>query len=83
MAGKREPNSLTTARQEPEGGNLADLQIPPGENDSGRYGVTDLGPRCEGVNLSNGQRCGRMLAVQVTRPWVLDCPRCHSRNERE
>lgn len=43
---------------------------------------TDLGPRCTGINVRMGKPCGRMLATQVTRPWVLICPKCHTRNER-
>lgn len=33
----------------------------------------DTAPRCMG--------CGKMLAVALTRPWVVDCPRCKMRNE--
>jgi len=28
----------------------------------------DVEPRCPA--------CGRMLARRLTRPWVIDCPRC-------
>ena len=86
---RKQADSHTTVEQVAEVGKLSDAQVPPGGDDSllsppgaEKDGVTDLGPRCEGVNLSNGQRCGRMLAVQVSRPWTLDCPRCNTRNER-
>lgn len=26
--------------------------------------------------------CKRMLARKLTRPWVIDCPRCRARNVR-
>ena len=37
--------------------------------------VTDYAPRCKG--------CGRMLAIQVTRPWRISCSnhRCKTLNE--
>lgn len=38
----------------------------------GRGEKTDREPRC--------WRCSRMLARLVTRPWVIDCPRCRARN---
>jgi hypothetical protein len=37
--------------------------------------VTDQRPRC--------WRCNRELAVLLTRPWHLDCPRCHAPNKRD
>ena len=35
--------------------------------------ASDYGPRCE--------KCGALLAIKLTRPWLLDCHRCHQRNE--
>lgn len=32
----------------------------------------DAEPRCH--------RCARMLARLLTRPWIIDCPRCGARN---
>lgn len=32
----------------------------------------DLGPRCAS--------CNRLLAISLSRPWVLDCPKCGIRN---
>lgn len=32
----------------------------------------DIEPRC--------WRCNRMLAKLLTRPWHIDCPRCHAHN---
>lgn len=40
----------------------------------------DVEPRCTGVYT--GQICGRLLARVLTRPWRLECPRCHTTNER-
>ena len=34
--------------------------------------VIDLRPRCGG--------CGKLLAIRVTRPWVIQCPRCKGIN---
>jgi hypothetical protein len=36
--------------------------------------IVDQRPRC--------WRCNKELAVFVTRPWHLDCPRCHAPNKR-
>lgn len=38
--------------------------------------AADLEPRCSAPG------CGRMLARKVTRPWMIDCPRCRFRNVR-
>jgi hypothetical protein len=35
---------------------------------------TDIEPVC--------RECRRMLARKLTRPWVIDCPRCRVRNSR-
>jgi ribosomal protein S27AE len=37
--------------------------------------VTDNSPRC--------WRCNKVLAVFLTRPWRVDCPRCHATNKRD
>lgn len=37
--------------------------------------IVDEGPRC--IN------CGRMFAIRLTRPWIVDCPRCHARNRQD
>lgn len=38
----------------------------------GRKAEVDEQPRC--------WRCSRMLAVSVTKPWVILCPRCKAKN---
>jgi hypothetical protein len=38
-----------------------------------REGMSDRGPRC--------WRCGRKLAIFLTRPWVILCGRCKARNQ--
>jgi len=37
-----------------------------------RQASVDEQPRC--------WRCSRMLAVSVTKPWVILCPRCKAKN---
>ncbi len=37
--------------------------------------VTDKEPRC--------WRCNRVLAHLATRPWSIDCHRCHAQNKSE
>jgi hypothetical protein len=39
----------------------------------GRVSQSDQNPRC--------WRCNRMLAVLVTRPWVIACGRCKAQNK--
>lgn len=41
----------------------------------GRGAVTDEAPRC--------WRCNRLLAVLVTRPWVIRCSRCKAENKSQ
>lgn len=36
-------------------------------------GVTDQQPRC--------WRCNHMLALYLSRPWSLKCPKCKSQNQ--
>lgn len=33
--------------------------------------IIDQGPRCV---------CGKLLAIALAKPWILDCPRCGVRN---
>lgn len=35
----------------------------------------DTSPRC--------WRCNKVLAVYLTRPWQVDCFRCHATNKRD
>ena len=44
-------------------------KVPTTEHDT----AADQGPRC--------WRCGRKLAIFVTRPWVIVCGRCKARNQ--
>jgi phage FluMu protein Com len=39
----------------------------------GRGAVTDQAPRC--------WRCSRLLALFLTRPWKMRCPRCKAVNQ--
>lgn len=36
------------------------------------YVAMDVSPRCRG--------CGKKLAEEVTRPWLIRCPRCKVEN---
>jgi phage FluMu protein Com len=38
----------------------------------GRTVITDSAPRC--------WRCSRLLALFVSRPWKMRCPRCKATN---
>ena len=40
----------------------------------------DEKPRCSGVY--RGQRCGKLLAEFVTRPWSITCRLCKTKNVR-
>lgn len=39
----------------------------------GRGATTDEAPRC--------WRCNRLLALMLTRPWKMSCPRCKALNQ--
>ena len=44
-------------------------------------GEVRVGPRCATRNALNGAKCDRMLAVQVGRGTIIDCPKCRTRHE--
>ncbi len=41
--------------------------------------VTVEYPRCGGYFRK--EVCGKLLAVKVSSPWAIECPRCGFRNE--
>lgn len=46
----------------------------------GRAVVTDRAVRCSHTR-ENGEPCNRLLALIVSRPWRIQCPRCKSINQ--
>ena len=44
-------------------------------------GEVRVAPRGATRNALNGVRCNKMLAVQVGRGTIIDCPGCHTRHE--
>ena len=44
-------------------------------------GEVRVAPRCATRNALNGTQCDRMLAVQVGRGTIIDCPKCRTRHE--
>ena len=44
-------------------------------------GEVRAAPRCGTRNALNGTKCDRMLAVQVGRGTIIDCPKCRTRHE--
>lgn len=46
----------------------------------GRERVTDRAVRCMHVK-PDGSSCNKLLALIVTRPWRIQCPRCKAINQ--
>lgn len=46
----------------------------------GRGAITDRAVRCT-FTRADGNACNRLLALIVSRPWRIQCPRCKAINQ--
>lgn len=68
-------------RRAPAPGDIAEVELQMIATNQARAAAagTVHGPHCAGT-LRNGNACRKLLALVVSAPWIIECPRCGYRN---